>query len=228
MIRGLIFDFDGLILETEMPDYVAWQEIYQEHGAELSLTAWANAIGRGTADAGIDPVKMLEDQVGRTLPDRDVLLRRQYDRSMELILQKPVMPGVEALIRDAKGQGLGLAVASSSPRSWVEGHMTRLGLMSQFDAIRTGDTVARTKPAPDLFLSALAALGLAPTEAIVFEDSPNGVAAANRAGIFVVAAPNELTQRLDLSHANLIVSSLQDISLAQLLARPDLNGHRPG
>ena len=98
------------------------------------------------------------------------------------------------------------------------GHLDRLGVTDLFDAIVTGDDVARVKPDPELYLLALARLGLEPHEAIVFEDAPNGVLAAKRAGIFTVAVPNALTCDLPLDHADLRVASLADLPLTDLLA----------
>ncbi|RLE39516.1 HAD family hydrolase, partial [Candidatus Acetothermia bacterium] len=144
---------------------------------------------------------------------------RQRAREQELIESEEVLPGVVDRLQEAKRMGLKLAVASSSPRSWVHGHLSRLGLLKEFDCIRCGDEVREAKPAPDLFLAALSCLGLKPEEAIVFEDAPHGVAAAKRAGIFCVAVPNALTRALGFDHADLTVESLAAITLAELLRR---------
>jgi len=128
------------------------------------------------------------------------------------------MGGVRDYVADAKRMGLLLAVASSSSRAWVLGHLERLGLGAQWDAVRTRDDVARTKPAPDLYLSAVAALGVAPEEAVAFEDSANGIAAAKDAGLLCVAVPNALTAGMDLSRADLRLGSLAETPLERLLA----------
>jgi len=123
-------------------------------------------------------------------------------------------------IHEAKRLGLKLAIASSSPRSWVvDTHGDRLGIPRYFDEIICRDDVApgRTKPNPDLFLLALDRLKVRKDEAIVFEDSPNGVKAAKSAGIFVVAVPNQITSLLSIDNANLTLTSLSDLSLANLL-----------
>lgn len=223
MIRALIFDFDGLILDTETPEYQVWQAVYREHGLELTLAVWAGWLG-GDGDSVYNPYDDLERRLGHPL-DREALRQRALQSSLALVAAQPVLPGVESYLAEAKRLGgLGLAIASSSPRDWVDGHLSRLGLLAHFDAIKTAEDVERTKPDPALFLAALDALGARPEEAIVLEDSPNGVLAAKRAGIFCVAVPNPLTRQLALDHADLRLDSLADLPLETLLAL----ARRPG
>lgn len=225
MIRGLIFDFDGLILETEEPVFQSWCELYRSHGCELGFEEWATLIG--TAEASFDPFQSLEQQVGRKL-DRQDLLATRKQRERSLILTQPVRPGVADYLSQAKQLGIKRAVATSSNYGWVSSHLSRLGLLDSFDCIRSRDDVRHTKPDPELFLSALDCLGVHASEAIVFEDSPNGILAARRAGIFCVAVPNPLTRRLDLHLADLQLESLADLPLSELLeiaaSRPSRNG----
>jgi HAD superfamily hydrolase (TIGR01509 family) len=214
-MRGLIFDFDGLILETEMPDYISWQGIYQSHGVELPLESWASILG-GKAESDFDPYDYLEELIGKKVDREAIWIKRRRD-NIELIESQPILPGVESYLADAKSMGLKLGVASSSPENWVVGHLTRLGLLEKFDVICTADDVENTKPDPALFTLTAEKLGVTPDEVIVFEDSPNGVLGAKRAGMFVVAVPNPLSEQLDLNHADLILSSLEEISLEELL-----------
>lgn len=223
MIRAVIFDFDGLILDTEVPDYTAWKETYQRYGADLPMSVWAGVIGGRMADNGFDPILFLEKQIGRRVDNVEAIHATQRERALALLAERKVLPGVEDRIAEAERLGLKLAVASSSSSGWVRGHLDRLGLLHHFSVIRTSDDVTITKPAPDLFLAALDGLGISAGEAVVFEDSPNGVTAAKRAGIFTVAVPNELTAQLDLSHADLKVESLKEVSLADLIARQKIN-----
>ncbi len=213
-IRALVFDFDGLILDTEVPEFQSWQEIYAEHGARLDLEVWAHCIG--SSDHGWDPYAHLGEACGRVI-DREAIRAARRARVHELLESQPVLPGVEACLAEARGHGLGLAVASSSTRSWVEGHLTRLGLDGAFDVIRTSDDVRRTKPDPELYVSAVEALGVEPRDAIALEDSPNGIAAAREAGLFCVVVPNPLTRQLVVDGADLRLASLADMSLAELL-----------
>ena len=216
MIRALIFDFDGLILDTEGPDYRAWQEVFQEYGQDLPLSVWCQCIGR-SAD-WFDPLDRLEGLLGRRL-DRPAILSRREARHRELVEAESVLAGVGDYLAEARRLGLRLGVASSSSRPWVAGHLRRLGLDAHWDCIRCWGDVERAKPAPDLYLAVLAALDVAPHEAMALEDSPNGVAAAKRAGLFCVAVPNPLTARLDLGLADLRLGSLAEMPLSELLAR---------
>lgn len=218
MIRGLIFDFDGLILDTEGPIFKSWQEIFEEHGCTMTVYDWADYLGR--SPDSFDPCDKLEARLGRPV-DREALHARQRARERALIEGERALPGVIDYINEAKRLGLKLAVASSSPRSWVHGHLSRLGLKEKFDCIRCGDEVPEAKPAPDLFLAALSCLSLEPAEAIVFEDAPHGIVAAKKAGIFCVAVPNALTRALSFDHADLELSSLSELTLSELLQRVD-------
>ncbi|HUG07223.1 MAG TPA: HAD family hydrolase [Candidatus Limnocylindria bacterium] len=213
MIRALVFDFDGLILETETPSYQTWAEIYREHGHELPMDLWHGYVG---SDTGFDPVGHLAALVGEGL-DRVSTQARRDARKSELIAALDVMVGVREYVAEAKRMDLLLAVASSSSRAWVLGHLQRLGLHAEWDAVRTRDDVARTKPAPDLYLAAVEALGVAPDEAVAFEDSTNGIAAAKAAGLLCVAVPNALTASMDLSQADLKLVSLERTPLEQVL-----------
>jgi HAD superfamily hydrolase (TIGR01509 family) len=215
VILALIFDFDGLILDTEGPDYRAWQEIFREHGYELPFDLWSGVIGR--AGDYFDAVEHLEGQIGRDL-DREAIRTRHKTRHMELIEQEAVLPGVLGYLDEARRLGLKLAIASSASRVWLTDHLSRLGLAGHWTSIHSRDDVERAKPDPDLYLAALRALEVRPEEAIALEDSPNGVKAAKAAGIFCVAVPNPLTARLDLSGADLQLGSLQDIPLAEVIA----------
>jgi HAD superfamily hydrolase (TIGR01509 family) len=212
-IRALIFDFDGLILDTEGPEFLAWSEIYAEHGASLDLESWATAIG---TVGGFDPYAELEARIGQPI-ERERVREWRRARTQALITAEVLRPGVREYLARAKQLGLGTAVASSSPRSWVAGHLERLGVIQEFQYLRCADDVEQVKPDPSLYLAAAGALGVLPEEAIAIEDSPNGVLAANRAGIFCVAVPNPLTSQLPLGHANLRLNALTDLTLDQLL-----------
>lgn len=216
MIRAIIFDFDGLILDTEGPIYQSWQELFQEYGCRLSLSDWAKFIG--TMEDTYDPFDDLEGQLGQPL-DRRSLEPRRRQRELDLIANQAVLPGVEEHLRAARRLGLKIGLASSSSCDWVTGHLERLDLRHYFDCLKASDDVRRTKPDPELYQAVLAEFDLRPSEALVFEDSPNGVLAARRAGLFTVAVPNPLTRQLDLGEPDLVLSSLAEISLEELLGR---------
>ncbi len=215
LIKGLIFDFDGLILETEEPIFQSWQELYQENGGRLSYYDWAGIIG--TAEASFDPAVALEAQLGYRL-DWETLGLKRRQRELELISRQPLLPGVVEMLRDAHHLGLKVGLASSSDCRWVTGHLQRLGLLDYFDSIIGSDDVRQTKPNPELYQRALAELGLQQGEVVVFEDSPNGALAAKRAGLYCVVVPTEMTRRLPLEHADLRLDSLADLPLEALIS----------
>lgn len=216
MIRALIFDFDGLVLDTEDAIYQSYSEIYRSYGCELSLERWA--LGLGTTDADYDPYEDLEAMLGRELERAD-LKKWQRQREAELIEGRPALPGVRELLVEARRLGLKIGMASSSSCAWITGHLERLGLRAYFDCLMARDDVHLSKPDPALFNSVLKALEVSADEAIVFEDSPNGIQAAKRAGIFTVAVPNPLTRLLPLDGADLKLNSLADLPLEALLKR---------
>ena len=216
-IRGLVFDFDGLILDTEGPEYAAWCEVFGEHGCELGLEDWAAGIG---TQRGFDPYQHLQTLSGRTI-NREELHPRVRQRLLALIAQEVVRPGVAEYLDAAPGLNLTVGLASSADRDWVTGHLTRLDLLDRFQTIQCWEPGTRPKPAPDLYLAALDSLGLSPDEAIALEDSPNGLAAAKAAGLFCVAVPSGPTATLDFSPADLVIPSLAALPLAALIARAE-------
>jgi HAD superfamily hydrolase (TIGR01509 family) len=215
MIKALIFDFDGLIMDTETPEVEAWQEVYAAYGQEFPLDIWVRAVV-GATTAHFDPALHLARLTGQRL---DAQALHERTRAVRLARQAllPPRPGVTALIQQAKALGLRRAIASSSPHAWVEGYLRQSGLLSEFEAVLCREDVPRVKPYPDLFLAALQALALKPEEALALEDSPNGVLAAKRAGLRVVAVPNPVTERGDFTAADLKLRSLADMSLVDLL-----------
>ena len=215
MIRALVFDFDGLILDTEEPVYRSWLEVYQAHGEELPFERWVQIVGSTTT--GFHPQHHLEERLGRPLPKE--VLDRRIGRRTEMILAKAVLPGVVQHLDAARDLGLKLGVASSSTREWVAGHLARLGILDRFECVRCRDDVEHAKPEPDLYLAVLECLGVQASEAVAIEDSPNGVSAAKRAGMRCVAIPNSITARLDLTAADITLASLADVSLRELLEK---------
>lgn len=215
-IAAVIFDFDGVIIETETPDFETWRDEYMSHGVELDRSLWASYVG---GRPGIfDPYGHLEDLAGHPI-DRDVVGARRRGRYLSRVESSPVLPGVVDYMKGARALGLKVGVASSSSREWVEGHLTRRDLMRYIGAVRCRDDVAFVKPDPELFLSAASALGIASDQCVVIEDSANGVTAAKRAGMYCVVVPNSMTMDMAVDHADLRLGSLGEIGLADLLER---------
>jgi HAD superfamily hydrolase (TIGR01509 family) len=215
VVRALVFDFDGLILDTEVPVFTAWSETYERHGQRLSAEFWTSIVGYGLDH--FDPLADLEKRVGRPI-DRDAVQAARRSRQMELTLGLEIMPGVREWRSEAAEQGVRLGVASSSGRSWVVGHLARLGL-DGWDCVRCGDDVERIKPAPDLYLAVVDCLGVAPEEAIAVEDSGAGVQAAKAAGLYCVAVPSALTAGHDFRSADLVLGSLAEARLTDVALR---------
>ncbi len=208
-VRALIFDFDGLIVDSETPGYRAWSEVYESHGCSLPFDKYSACIG--TVD-GFDLHRYLEEQSGRSLNRREIEATCGR-RWKELMTDQPLLPGITSTVMSANARGVKLAVASSSTRAWVTANLEKFGLIDRFDVICTRDDVAAVKPDPALYLLALERLGVESNEAIAFEDSPHGIAAAKRAGIFCIAVPNPLTTQLCLDDADRRLNSLEEFDL---------------
>jgi len=213
-IKALIFDFDGLILDTETPQYEAWREIFAENGAELSLDEWAVCLG--THSEVFDAVGLLQRLTGHPF-ERNAINSQFTSRSMTTIINSPPLPGSAALIEHASKSGLLLGLASSSPRSWVTSLLQRLSLFDLFDCIFCAEDVAQVKPSPELYKLTLQQLCVSPEATIAFEDSPNGITAARKAGIFCVGVPNALSRFLDIHHADMIIPSLDALPPDELI-----------
>jgi HAD superfamily hydrolase (TIGR01509 family) len=215
MLKALIFDFDGLILDTETPEVLVWQAIYREQGFELPVHEWEKTVG-GYGISTFDAAEHLS-HLSQGRLDAVSMRTRYREESGLLIEASSILPGVLEIIHEARESGVRVAIGSSSPHSWVDTHLKRLGIFHFFNPVICQDDVApgKTKPNPDIYLKVLDMLKVQNTEAVVFEDSPNGVLAARRAGIFVVAVPNGLTALMNVS-GDLTVSSLAEMSLQKL------------
>lgn len=215
MAAAIILDFDGTILDTETPEFEEWRAAFRERGHELGLDVWQHSLGTVGA---YDPCAHLAALTGEAL-DREALTRDVYARHKVRCERQPLLPGVVDRVHEARAAGLGTAVASSSASAWVDGWLRHHGIRDLFDVVCTRDHVARVKPAPDLFLLAAARLGVPASRCVAFEDSPNGIRAARAAGMRCVAIPNPLTCELPLGDSDLVLGSLADHSLAEILAR---------
>lgn len=216
MLKAIIFDFDGTILDTETPDFHCWQSTFQDHGVELEQEVWCQVVG--TTWDTFNPFDYLEGKIGTSV-NRDDLHRLHREKFHDMIATQVPLPGVEAVLAAAEELGLKLAVASSSRLDWVSGHLERLGLLKHFHVIKTADDVELVKPDPALYVQALQDLDVGAAEAVAFEDSVNGVKAAKAAGIYCVAIPNTVTRNLDFQHADKIFNSLEQCDIRQLQGR---------
>jgi len=218
-IRAFLFDFDGLLLDTELASRAGWQRLYREHGHELPTDLWATLVG--TTHAPWSPMEHLEELVGESL-DRNALDERRRAHELTLIEAEELRPGIAEYLAAARRHGLKRAIVSSSNRRWIDMHLERLEEAVGWDAICTADgDRARAKPEPVLYLEALRLLDVGADEAVAFEDSPHGVRAAKAAGVFCVAIPNEVTRGLGLEEAgaDIVLGSLADLPPEALFSR---------
>jgi HAD superfamily hydrolase (TIGR01509 family) len=211
-LDALVFDFDGLILDTEWSAFSTAAEVWSEHGVELELTVWQEIVG--TAEH-LHWSEMLEGDLGRPIDREMVVPARQAQHHAE-VEAMDLLPGAEDLIRAANVAGLRLAVASSSPLDWVGGHLERRGLIGYFDVVVCRDHVAMTKPDPELYTTAVESLGVAFDHAVALEDSHHGTVAAKAAGLVCVAVPNRVTAGQDFAAASLVVDSLERLTIPTL------------
>jgi beta-phosphoglucomutase-like phosphatase (HAD superfamily) len=212
-VRALIFDFDGLLVDTEVPALRAWQQVLSGYGVSLPLPVWHACVG--TRSSRATALAVLADHIGQF--DPEPVLARWWEAHLALVAAQSLCAGVGEYLTAAAERGLRLAVASSATGDWVATQLRRVGVYERFHVVSTGDG-RPAKPAPDVYLAALDALGVPAGEAVAFEDSPIGVAAAKAAGLYCVAVPNEVTAGLAFPGADLLVPSLTALPLHDLLA----------
>lgn len=212
MIRALIFDFDGLIIDTETPLIDSYGEVHARHGIPFDRALFIRNVGH--ADYAFDPWHGFSPHADRAA--LEVERRAHKDR---LLLLQPILPGVVAMLDAGRARQLRIGLASNSEHAWVEPHLTRVGLRDRFEFLACREDAASPKPEPDLYKLVLNHFGLRGHEAISFEDSHTGSLAAKRANLWSVAVPNISTAHHDFSHADLLVKSLDEVSLDDLLTR---------
>jgi HAD superfamily hydrolase (TIGR01509 family) len=213
LIKALVFDFDGTILDTETQHYNAFQEMYKEHGSELPLEVWGECIG---THSSFNPYEYLEKQINKKL-NQDELRTKKTERALALIKEQKPLPGIENYLKAAKEMGLKIGLASSSSRQWVMEHLEGIGLSHYFEVIKTADDVKKVKPDPALYLKAVDELGVNPGETIAFEDSVNGSLAAKKAGLYCVAIPNPVTRHMQFDEVDHQMESIAELELAALI-----------
>lgn len=216
MIKALIFDFDGIIIDSESPELQVWREVFTEHGRELGFDLWADLVGRPRTH--FDLYSYFHQHINPAV-DIDALRTERRARVIALTEAQPVLPGVQEYLRRASGMGLKVGLASSSSGGHVRGHLARLDLLGYFHTTKCFEDTETHKPEPGPYRAVLDDLGVSPDEAVAFEDSPNGVTSAKAAGIFCVAVPNPVTRYLPLDHADHRMESLAEEPLDRILAR---------
>jgi HAD superfamily hydrolase (TIGR01509 family) len=214
--KAVLFDFDGVLVDTEWAIYDAWHRTFLAHGHPLPLEVYTQCIGSDFATWS--PKAHLEDLTGRSFDWHDLDARRQEEIVRELANEGP-MPGAVELLVSLQTHGLPRAVASSSSHHWVDGWLDKLDLFARFDTVVCRGDAPRIKPAPDLYLEAARRLGVDPADCLVIEDSLNGVKAAKAAGATAWAVPNRATACLDFSLADAVFPDLAAVQKGLQLDR---------
>lgn len=213
MIKGIIFDFDGLIFDTETPQFHILRDMFSEKGLNLPIERWQQEIG---TQSGFSVFKYMENLLDGELGESE--LKKEFrDRYHSILESQNARDGVGAYLQSAKEMNLKIGLATSSTYNWVSGYLKRLGFFDYFECIRTSDDVEKVKPDPSLYLQASQCLGLAPEECLVFEDSANGALAAKRAGVNCVIVPNEVTESMDFCDVEYRMKSMADQPLKDVI-----------
>lgn len=200
---AVLFDFDGILVDTEWAIYEAWLETFRQHGQKLPLSLYTRCIG-SDFDAW-SPKLHLEDLTKLNFDWLTMDEVRQL-RIREALAKQGPIEGVVEVLESLVKKGLPIAVVSSSSHAWVDGWLEKLDLIKFFDAVVCKGDAPRIKPAPDLFLAGAEKLGVPPEECLVIEDSLNGLIAAKRAGMQVWVVPNRVTKGLDFSQADVVLA----------------------
>ncbi|KGT38662.1 MULTISPECIES: HAD family hydrolase [Heyndrickxia] len=213
MIKAVIFDFDGLIMDTESEHYEALCEIFRGYNCEMPLELWGKGVG---THSGFKPFKYLEEQIKKPL-DTEKLDHELEEMFLKRLEKGAAREGVEDYLKSAKNLGLKVGLASSSDRKWLHRYLRQLGLLAYFDCIKSSDDVEKVKPDPALYLKAAGCLGVEPEQCLVFEDSPNGSLAAKRAGMACVVVPNRVTKDLKFGEIDHRLGSMAETPLEEVI-----------
>jgi HAD superfamily hydrolase (TIGR01509 family) len=216
VIAALLFDFDGVVVDTEVPTYESWRETYAEYGVDLALEDWLPAVGSGTSTSeAFDAVAHLEQLIGRSV-DREAVIASRSRRKAELYARSPLLPGVRERLAEASERGLKTAIVTRNRDDRVRAMCDTVGLDHEWHAV----ICANEDPTGDkaeLYRLALSELGVEPDQAVAFEDSPSGVRSAKRAGVLCVAVPNDVTRGATFDGADAVLPSLAAQSLDEVI-----------
>lgn len=217
---AVIFDMDGVLVDSYRPHWESWQRMAAEVGRRLDEAKFVQTFGRTSRE-------IIAEHWGHgALSDAEIA---KFDRRKEALYREivadnfPAMDGAAELIRSLHATGFRLAVGSSGPPENVALAIDRLDVASLFQTLVTGADILRGKPDPQVFLIAAERLGVPPSRCAVIEDAPVGIAAANAAGMTSIALVSTGHTRDSVSAANLIVDSLRELSPGRIV---DLLSHR--
>lgn len=214
VIDALVLDFDGVIVDTETPMFHAWRHTYEQFdAAPIEHVEWCASLGLNESDPRcLDPLARLLAHVGDDVTENQIQSVRRAERD-RLLAISPSAAGLDELLDQALELGIPVAIASSSPRHWIDRHLVPLGLAQRFSVLSCAGAGVPGKPDPTVYRNACNQLGVEPIHALAVEDSPHGVAAAKSAGLTCIAVPTPVSESLDFSHADAVVETLADIDL---------------
>ena len=214
-MKAIIFDMDGVLINTEPLHYKCWKEAVKEDGINLTYDVYKACIG-ATREVLLEIIK---DHYGKVYEDPAEVLHRMKEKKMQFIEQEgfPMLDGVKESIEALHNAGYHLAVASSSPRDAIEMTLEAIGIRKCFDSITSGSEVEHSKPAPDTFLCAMERLGMTPSDCLVIEDSTNGGKAAKAAGMKCVWYHNPDSGEQTIPHAELEIREWNAANVAKIL-----------
>lgn len=198
----MVFDCDGVLVDSEPVSEWVWRSTLDGHGIDIGpdFAAWIGTTDQGiavrfAAEAGMSPARLADENA-----------QAFVDRLAEVGIE--VFDDALAALERTRAAGLGLAVATNSERWRLKAILEAAGLADVFSIAITSDDVARPKPAPDIYLEAVARLGMEPSRVVIVEDSPTGVAAGRSAGMRVVAVDRGVFEPAQLAPATRVVSNL--------------------
>jgi HAD superfamily hydrolase (TIGR01509 family) len=210
--EAVVFDMDGVLLDSEPLHHIVLNEVLAAEGQTLSFEQYRPYIGTTLEYTWSDIVRRLalRGSVANYIEQYDAGILESYRR------HSVIAPGVEALLEMLAARGLRLAVASSSRMSWVEAALETLGIRGCFELIVSGDMVQHSKPDPEIYLLAAQRLGVPPERCLAVEDSPKGAQSARAAGMTVVGVRTEYTAHFSLDGAVVVLDSLEQFAPALL------------
>ena len=211
MTFAVIFDFDGVIVDSETAEFEAHRRIFSDHGLELGREEWCTCVGLWKA---VDWFGVLGERASTQLSEAAFVTEKR--RIFREVVKMEPLPGIRSLLEDLAAAGVPLAIASTSPARWVVTAVEEIGIDRYFPVIVTGDEVTNRKPAPDVYLAAADRLGMPPTRCVAIEDTQPGLAAAQAAGMRVVVIPHWLTETHNLERADLRVAGAGELSAERL------------
>ncbi|MCY9761645.1 HAD family hydrolase [Paenibacillus alvei] len=210
MIKAVIFDFDGLIVDTETAWYESYSKVSKAYGVDLKIDVWGQCVGASFEE--FDPLDYIVEHADRQV-DREAFKQEADVVFADIMDHTQLRPGVIDYLEEAKRSGLRIALASSSNRNWIESYLNRFNIRSYFEVVNTSDDVERIKPAPDLYEKTIRELGINGFEAVAFEDSFHGMTAAKAAGVYCVVVPNQVTSHMEFAGSDGRLSSMAEKDL---------------